>query len=221
MGKAWCQTMKPIFLHLLASVLLSLLPGVASAELKLGRDYIQIAPQPTEVQGRVEVTEFFWYGCPHCYALEPVLNRWLKTLSSDVNFRRVPALFPSGKWAPGARLYYALEALGAESRLRGALFDAIHTDALNYTDETEMADWLAKQGVERAAFSSVYRSEAVEGKVRQALELTQAHAVRGVPTVVVAGKYLTSNTMAGSDDALPGVIDRLIALARAESARGR
>lgn len=219
MEKARYRKMK--LLLLVACLMLTLAPSIAHAQLKEGGNYIAITPQATQARSGVEVTEFFWYGCPHCYALDPVLNKWLKKLSGDVNFRRVPALFPSGKWAPGAKLFFALEAIGEETRVHSDLFEAIHTDALNYTDEAEMADWLAKKGVDRAKFSAAYNSAAVQGKLNRAQEVTLAHSVRGVPTVVVGGKYLTSNTMAGSDEALPGVIEQLISKLRADLARAK
>jgi thiol:disulfide interchange protein DsbA len=199
----------------IVATLLSLL-GSARAELKEGEEYKLIAPQPTEAVGKIEVTEFFWYGCPHCHELEPVLNQWLKTLPKDVAFRRVPAIFLDARWAPAARLYYTLDALGEENRLRSALFDAIHVGRLNHTSEAEVGEWLAKQGVERSKFAAAYNSAAVQAKINRAQELTQAHAIRGVPAVVVGGKYFTSNNMADSNEALPAIIDELIRKVRVE-----
>lgn len=202
----------------IAGWLLAWAAGSARGELQAGDNYALIAPQPTEAAGKVEVTEFFWYGCPHCNDLEPVLNQWLKTLPKDVAFRRVPAIFLDGRWAPAARLYYTLDALGEETRLRAALFDAIHVGRMNHASESEVAEWAAKNGVERAKFAAAYHSAAVQGRINRAQELTQAHGIKGVPAVVVGGKYLTSNTMAGSHEALPAVIDELIGKARAEQA---
>ncbi|MCX7171330.1 MAG: thiol:disulfide interchange protein DsbA/DsbL [Proteobacteria bacterium] len=201
---------------LVASVLLAWLAGSAWAELKEGQDFTLIAPQPTEAVGKIEVTEFFWYGCPHCYELEPVLNQWVKSLPGDVAFRRIPAIFLDARWTPGARLYYTLEALGEESRLRSELFAAIHVGRMNYTNEAEVGEWLAKKGVERGRFAAAYNSATVQGKINRAQELTQAHAIKGVPAVVVGGKYFTSNNMADSNEALPGIIDELIRKARAD-----
>ncbi|MFA7267828.1 MAG: thiol:disulfide interchange protein DsbA/DsbL [Sterolibacterium sp.] len=206
-------------LFVLAGMLLAWAAGGALAELKNGRDFASIAPQPTETAARVEVTEFFWYGCPHCYELEPVINDWVKTLPKDVAFHRIPAIFLDARWAPGARLYYALDALGEESRLRSELFEAIHVGRMNYTNESEVAEWLAKKGVDRGKFAAAYNSVAVQSKINRAQELTQAHAVKSVPAVVVGGKYLTSNTMAGSNEALPAIINELIGKVRAEQGR--
>ena len=193
----------------IAAILLTWVAASAWAELKEGEDFKLIAPQPTEAVGKVEVTEFFWYGCPHCYELEPVLNQWVRTLPKDVAFRRIPAIFLDARWAPAARLYYALDALGEESRLRSDLFEAIHVGRMNYTNEAEVGEWLAKKGVERGKFSAAYNSAAVQSKINRAQELTQAHAIKGVPAVVVGGKYFTSNNMADSNEGLPVILDEL------------
>jgi len=203
-------------LLLATALLLPCLTSGVRAALKEGEEFKLIAPQPTEAVGKIEVTEFFWYGCPHCHELEPVLNRWVTTLPKDVAFRRVPAIFLDARWAPAARLYYTLEALGEENRLRSALFDAIHVQRLNHTSEAEVGEWLAKQGVERGKFAAAYHSAAVQAKINRAQELTQAHAVRGVPAIVVGGKYFTSSGMVDSNAALPAILDELIAKVRAE-----
>ncbi len=208
MAKSWM---------LVVGLLLAFASGGAGAELKEGRDFVALSsPQPTAVKGKIEVVEFFWYGCPHCYDFEPVLNKWLKTKPQDVVFRRIPALLPSGRWVPAVRLFYALDAIGEEDRVHGALFDAIHIDRMDYTSEAEVTDWLAKHGVDRNKFSEAYHAPAVQEQIRRAQELTQAYGIEAVPTVVVAGKYASSNTLAGSLEAMPGIMDQLIAKVRAE-----
>ncbi|MBP9712128.1 MAG: thiol:disulfide interchange protein DsbA/DsbL [Sterolibacterium sp.] len=187
-----------------------------AAELKEGKDYTVLAqPQPTDVRGKVEVTEFFWYGCPHCYEFEPTLNSWVKTLPKDVAFRRVPADF--GRWTGGAKLYYALEALGEEGRLHKELFDAIHgNERLNFNNEAAVADWLVKKGIDRKKFSDAYSSFSVQSSVNRAQQLTRNHALTGVPTVIIGGKYATNNTLTGSFEVLPGILNQLVAKVRAE-----
>ncbi len=202
-------------------LLLACALGNARADLKADDDYVVIAQQATEAAAKVEATEFFWYGCPHCNDLEPVLNQWLKKLPKDVAFRRIPAIFLDARWAPGARLYYALESLGEETRLRSELFEAIHVGRMNHTSESEVTEWLVNKGVDRAKFAAAYHSPSVQSRVNRAQELTQAYGVKGVPTVVVGGKYLTSNSMAGGHEALPAVVDELIAKVRAEQASNR
>jgi thiol:disulfide interchange protein DsbA len=187
-----------------------------AADFKEGKDYVLLTQtQPTDAKGKVEVTEFFWYGCPHCHEFEPTLNTWLKTLPKDVAFRRVPADF--GRWTGGAKLFYALEALGEAERLHKELFDAIHgNERLNFNNETAVADWLAKKGIDRKKFTDAYNSFSVQSSVSRAQQLTRSHALSGVPTVIIGGKYATNNTMTGSFDVLPGVMNQLIAKVRAE-----
>jgi len=206
--------------RLYAMLALALVVAASNAfgELKEGSNYEVLAQtQPTEAIGRIEVTDFFWYGCPHCYALEPVLNKWLKTLPQDVVFRRVHADF--GRWTQGARLFYALEAIGEESRVRSEFFDAIHVERLSYTKESDVADWLSKKGVDRQQFTAAYNSSAVQSEVQRAKQLTQSHGVDGVPTVVVGGKYRTSPGTVGGHEAMLAVVDQLIVKVRDEQAR--
>lgn len=202
-------------LFAIAGLALALVAGGASAELREGSDYATISPpQPTDTQGKIEVTEFFWYGCPHCHAFEPVISQWLKTLPKDVEFRRVPADF--GRWTPGARLFYALDAIGEEHRLHGELFDAIHVERMDFNSVATLADWLTQEGVDRQKFVDAYNSLSVQTNIRRAQQMTKGYGLSGVPTVAIGGKYLSSNVMAGGFDELLKVIDELIAKLRAE-----
>ncbi|HUW39077.1 MAG TPA: thiol:disulfide interchange protein DsbA/DsbL [Rhodocyclaceae bacterium] len=201
---------------LLVAAFLALVSTAAIAGLTEGVDYTTLSPpQPTGAKDQIEVAEFFWYGCPHCYAFEPVLNKWLETLPGDVVFRRIPALYPSGHWTPGARLYYALRAIGEEDRVHAALFTAIHIDLMDYTDPATVTKWLVKQGVDRQRFTAAYNSSEVQDKILRAEELTRSYGITSVPTMAVGGRYLTSNTMAGSFEAVPAILDQLIDKVRA------
>lgn len=205
----------------LATVCLLLSWALAShsfaLEIKEGRDYITLPqPQPTESRDKIEITEFFWYGCPHCYEFEPTLHAWLKTLPDDVSFRRVPADF--GRWTGGARLYYTLQALGEEERLHAQLFNAIHRERLNFNNQKAVGDWLVKKGVERKKFDDIYRSFSVNTNVSRAQQLTRSHGLDGVPVVVLGGKYLTNNVLAGGFEPLPAIMNELITRLRAEQA---
>lgn len=201
---------------LIAALLLALAASSATAEIKEGRDYAILGqPQPTEAKGKVEVIEFFWYGCPHCHDLETPLSKWLKTLPKDVAFHRVPADF--GRWTDGVRLYYALDAIGEEERLHKDLFDAIHHDRLNFSLASEVTDWLVKKGVDRKKFSDAYNSFTVQSRISRAQQLTQMYKIDGVPIVIVGGKYLTSSVMAkGAFEPMLATVDELIAKVRAE-----
>lgn len=201
-------------------LVLALAATNARAELIEGRDYETLAqPQPTAPKDKIEVTEFFWYGCPHCYDFEPALTKWLKTLPEDVAFRRVHADF--GRWTAGAKLFYALEALGEETRVHGALFDAIHIKRMGYKSESDVAAWLAANGVDKEKFIAAYNSAAVQTKVLQARQLTLTYGLNGVPTMVVGGKYRTSAGMVSGYDALSAIMDDLIVKVRAEQASAR
>lgn len=201
----------------IAGLALALVAGSVSAEPREGSEYITISPpQPTGAKGRIEVTEFFWYGCPHCHAFEPVIAKWLKTLPKDVEFRRVPA--DLGRWTPGAQLYYALDALGEEQRLHGELFDAIHLEHMDFNSLAAVADWLAKEGVDRQKFIDAYNSSAVQTNIRRSQQMAKEYGISGVPTVAIGGKYLSSNVMAGGFEELLEVVDQLIVKLRAEQA---
>ena len=207
---------KPGFLFVITALLFAFAANGAMAEIKEGKDYAVLTqPQPIDTKGKVEVIEFFWYGCPHCYDFEPVLGKWLKTLPKDVVFHRVPADF--GRWTPGVRLYYALDAIGEEERLHKDLFDAVYRDRMNFNLESEVTDWLVKKGVDRKKFSDAYNSFAVQSKISRAQQMTRTYGLNGVPTVIVGGKYMTSNTMTnGAFEPVVVIMDELIAKARAE-----
>src|SRR5215831_13959254 len=127
----------------LAAVLAFALPAFAQRAPLEGRDYIELKPpQATDSPGKIEVTEFFWYRCPHCHALEPALEDWVKKLPKDVRFRRVPAVF-NAEWSIDARIFYALDSLGAVERVHRALFDAIHEEGGNRLQGAAYAKWVA------------------------------------------------------------------------------
>lgn len=190
----------------------------ASAQTPLieGKHFTRVQmPQPTEVPaGKVEVIEFFWYGCPHCADLHPLLKNWVKKLPADVVFKRVPAIFRDS-WVPGARIYYTLEALGWLDRLDDAVFAAMVRQKINLNDEKTLFDWIEKQGFERQKFVDMYRSFTIDGKVRKAFEMTQEYGFGGVPTIVVGGKYMPGPGLASYAEMLQ-VTDRLIEMNRRE-----
>ena len=200
----------------LAGLFLALAAGSAAAALQAGRDYKPLATaQPTESGAKVEVIEFFWYGCPHCFDLEPFLRKWTAKLPTDVEFRRIPAI-PTERWASNARTFYTLDAIGELERLHGEVFDAIHINRVNFNDQKTQLEWMAKKGVDSKKFGDAWASFAVQGKVKRAAALTQAYDVTGVPALVVDGKYVTSVSMTGSAERLMQTLDELIAKARGE-----
>lgn len=170
-------------------------------------------PQPTLDGSRVEVIEFFWYGCPHCYSLEPVIARWLEKKPKDVVFKRVPAIF-SESWGRSATMFYALEAMGLLDQLHSRIFDAIHKDKILLDHLKTRDDWLVRQGVDIAKYREVEKSFTVAGKVARAKQLTQDYKLESVPTIAVGGKYVTSAEQAGGAGAVFTVVDKLVQLSR-------
>jgi thiol:disulfide interchange protein DsbA len=175
-------------------------------------------PHAVAATGRVEVIEFFYYGCPVCYETEPFLSRWLGSAPDYVAIRRVPAL-SSETWEPFAKLYYTLETLGQVERLHWPVYDNFHFDDMKLNDEKVMVDWAARNGIEREKFVQTYASRAVADKLAQARELLTSYDVRAVPTFIVDGKFLTSARLAGGTERVVQVLDRLVRLAREERLR--
>jgi thiol:disulfide interchange protein DsbA len=161
-----------------------------------GREYVKIARQPTAAAGKVEVIEFFLYGCPHCNAFEPYISGWTKARSAKVSFIRVPVMLHEGDEA-WQKMYYALDLLGQADALHAKIFHAIHVEHKHLNDEDAIADFVAAQGVNRDAFVQAFRSFQVQSKLKQAQLLMQAYEVKRVPLIAVGGLYETSPAMAG------------------------
>jgi len=193
----------------------------SAAELTEGKEYTRLKnPQPVETGKKIEVIEFFSYGCPHCNDLEPYLDAWMAKLPPDVQFRRVPVMFQQ-RWEALAKIYYTLDAMGEEARLSPEVFKAIHVNSLPLYQEKAFFDWAASKGLDRNKVAEVYGSFAVNSKFNRAKSLAAAYNIQSVPTVVVDGKFITaSDRVPGGHPALPGAVDALVAKARAERAKG-
>ncbi len=179
-----------------------------------GADFISLdQPAPTEGgPGKVDVVEFFWYSCPHCNAFEPQLEAWLAKIPKHVHFRRVPVMFRPN-FEPQQRLFYVLEAMGKLPDLHKKVFHAIHVEKQTLDTADLVANWAAKQGVDRAKFVEQYNSFPVVTKARRATQLQEQYKVDGVPSLGIAGKYFTSGSMAGNMQRALQVTDYLIAQA--------
>ena len=164
--------------------------------------------------GKIEVVEFFGYWCPHCNAFEPTLQEWLKRLPKDVSFRRVPVLF-APEHALQQRLYFALEAMGLLDKLHAKVFAAIHVERVSLKTAEGIADWVAKQGVDKAKFNEQFNSFSVANKASRAAPQQNAYSVEGVPALGVAGRYYTDGSTAKSMVRALQVVDHLIAETRA------
>lgn len=186
-----------------------------AAELVKGKDYQSISPPLATDSSRIEVTEFFWYGCPHCFEFEPALGAWLKKLPPDVSFRRVPAVFPNNQWAPAANLYYSLEAMGLLEKLHDEVFKAMHVERKRLGNEKILHEWLATKGVDINKFREAWSSFGVNSRMAQARKLTQASGMTGVPSLMVNGMYLALPQPKPED--MVATVDQLVENIRASS----
>jgi thiol:disulfide interchange protein DsbA len=164
-------------------------------------------PVPVEGTNKIEVIEFFWYGCIHCYNLEASLEAWVKKLPQDVEFRRVPAVF-NERWGLDASIYYAMEALGLVDKLHRPLFEAIDKNRLRTDNQQEFSEWLTKQGVDAKKFVETVQSFGVRSKTRRAVQLTVAYKVDGTPAMAVHGRY-TIPAQANLFQVVESAIDRV------------
>ena len=199
-----------MFARIFLAGLLLALPVFQARAFDEGIEYAKVSqPQPTETEGKVEVLELFWYGCPHCRHLEPLLKKWQATMPANAQFRRSPAILgPS--WEPLARAYFAAELMGKADELHEPLFQAVQVKKQRLTDADSIAKFVATQGLDPDAFKEAYGSFFVDMQVRKAVELGKSLGVDGVPAIVVNGKYRTSATQAGGNDQLMAVVNQLV-----------
>jgi thiol:disulfide interchange protein DsbA len=218
-----------LLLSLAAFCMLSIAPAYAAddtaatdnAPIKIveGVDYKLVTPpQPTASDDKIEVREIFWYGCPHCYAFEPYLNKWLKTKPADVDFERTPGIFRQS-WIPHAKAYYTAKALGVLDKFHPAFFDAIHKYHRRFLNEDAYAEMFSEVGVSKADFKKTWNSFTVENEVKEAIKRDQAYGIEGVPAMIVAGKYQTSAGLAGSFERMLKIVDALVDKVREESGK--
>jgi len=184
-----------------------------------GKEYTKLSsPQPTSSGDRIEVVELFWYGCPHCYRLEPFIENWLKTKPDDVEFVLQPAILGPG-WELLAKAYYTAELLGVLDKTHRALFDAIHEQNNKMKDESMLRAFFMQHGVSAADFDKTFNSFAVNVKLNNARLMTRRYAITGVPTLIVNGKYSTGPSMVtNGNEGVMGVVDYLVAQERAVAA---
>lgn len=165
--------------------------------------------QPTANTDKVEVIEFFWYGCPHCYSFEPILEKWVKALPKNVEFIRQPAVF-SDLWGKHAKAYYTAEALGVVDKIHADFFDAIQEKKQKLETEDELAKFFVDHGVKDSDFRTTYNSFLIDAKMRQATGMAARYGITGVPAVIINGKYRTNGTLAGSHEKMIDVMNQLI-----------
>ena len=185
--------------------------GAQAADYVAGKDY-RVIDNPEIISGdAIIVREFFWYGCPHCNALNPHMEKWAKTKDKDVAFFKTPAAL-NPVWEANARGFYAAQLLGFESKTHDALFNAVHKDGKKLFDQSSLSKWYATKGVNEKKFNSLYNSFAVGTKIGRSQEGAKRYQITGVPSVVVQGKYVVT----GEDAKVVKVVDYLVDKVRAE-----
>ena len=199
-----------MFVRALLLTLFGSLLAARAWAIDAGIDYTELAsPQATDTGEKIEVLEVFMYSCPHCFHLEPTIDKWLKTKPDNVEFRRMPAVF-GAKVEPHARAFYAAELMGVEHKYSAAAFDALHVKKQSIWDEDALVELAEAQGIDGAEFRKAYNSFFVGMKVNRAKEMVTRYGIDGVPAIVVNGKYRTSPSQTGSRDKMVLVVDYLI-----------
>lgn len=200
---------------LMAALALLAATTIASgADAVLDRDYALLKPaQRTDSPGKIEVIEFFSYGCPHCADLHARVEAWAAKLPKDVVLKRIPVGFGRATWTNFARTYYALESMGQVVRVEAALYEAVHKQRLPLVDEPSITAWMGQHGVDPVAFKAAFNSFGVNTKVGNADKMSKDYRINAVPTFTVAGKY---SVISLSEEQIFAATDALIAKARAE-----
>ena len=193
--------------------------GLAQAQgaPKEGTHYVKLStPAPVTLPSpdkKIEVVEFFWYGCPHCYAFEPVLEPWVKKLPADVSFRQVPVAFMA-QYQIHQKLFYALEEMGQLPAMHRKVFNAIHQQNKRLSSESEVIAFATASGIDGAKLGESMKSFGVSSKVNRAKQLAEAYKIDGVPALGINGRFYTSASLAGSHERAVAVADFLIQLSR-------
>jgi len=199
--------------------------GAAATPPVRDREYTLIEPVQPPLEPlngkKVEVIEFFYYGCPHCYNLQPALKAWLKGAANDVEFRRQPTVFRES-WIPLTRAFYALEAIGLLDKFHDEVFETVHKQNVNLGNRQMLLDWAGRRGIDTKKLAEAYDSFAVQTKSQRAVQMTRAYGITGTPSVVVGGRYLTGPSMTVNADnsinyqRFTQVLTDLVAMARAQ-----
>ena len=199
----------------LVSTFLAAAPALA--EPQSGKDYKPVSPPLATPKGKIEVVEFFSYGCPHCNDFHPLISQWAAKLPKDVSFRRVPVSFNRPEWARFSRIYFALDSIGELAKLDAAVFIAIHEQRVAFKNDDAVLAWVTSKGVDGKKFAEAYNSFSMASRVQRADQEATAARIGGVPAVVVDGRYLVNNEAVSSFDQLLKLTDAIIEKARQEN----
>ena len=210
--------MKKLIALLFTTLLASLAASSISlaAEPKSGRDFTPINPPLATPPGKIEVVEFFSYGCSHCSEFHPMISQWAAKLPKDVSFRRVPVSFNRPEWARLSRIYYALEATGDLTKVDAAVFTAIHEQRVIFKTDEAVVSWAASKGADAKKFGDAMASFSMQSKVQRGDQEATAARISGVPALVVDGRFLLNNEAAGNYAELLKLTDSVIAKVRQE-----
>lgn len=208
---------KRTFIASVAGLVAAALIPVSALAQTAGKDFAPVTPvQPTENPAKIEVLEFFSYGCIHCYTFHPIVKKWAAKLPADVEFKRIPVSFNRTPWFNLSRLFYALEAIGELNRLDELAFSAIHDKNVKLYDDATIKAWVAQNGVDAQKFAGAYDSFGVQSKAKRADQLAAAYKISGTPSLAVDGRYLVLNEGVNSYEDILARTDKLIGKARAD-----
>ena len=181
-------------------------------------------PQQTDTGKKIEVIEFFAYTCPHCYALDPLLENWIKKQGSAINFKRVHV--SDQRAIPPLKLFLTLETMGKADELQSKIFNAVHVERVRLFSDAAVLEFIARTGIDKQKFSDIYNSFTIQTKLNRAAQQMDAYKINSWPTLIIDGRFVTSPSMAavslgrtteeGQNQALLPVLDWLVARAQKE-----
>ena len=212
--------MRALFTSMVVCIALAATADISTAAPQLNVDYRLIAQQPVPAGSKIEVIDFFWYGCPHCFRLQPAFEAWRKRMPADVTLRHIPVILHDN-WAPHAQIFYTLVALGELERLHQEVYHGYHVENLYMSKPDVMETWAVDHGIKREKWLAAYGSTEVAQQVVQAKALTAQYEIQGTPSLVVDGRYLTSGSMVNEEADLIPILDQLIRLARAQRTKAK
>ena len=182
---------------------------ITSSSYVFAQKYVQISTEKQQESKSIIIYEFFWYGCPHCYNLEPTMERIEADLDKDTKIVKLPVALRDS-WIPHAKLFYALQQMGKIDEVHNLIFEEIHLEDNRLNTEQQMVDFLGKHGIDTNKFMEKYNSFGTEARIKKASNLAKKYQINSVPTIIVNGKYLTSGSYVSSYDELYSVINLLI-----------
>ncbi len=201
-----------------AIVTLSLLALISCssvhADIIEGKDYTVLSnPQKTNKNNKIEVINFFWYGCQYCAQLRPQIKTWLENKPSDIHFQEIPAIIHAS-WIPAAKLYLSIQQINAVDTLHNQVFSAIHQDNINLHEELTLFHWIETQDKNRGEFVNAYQSIEIQKHIARSTHMTRQYQITGVPAIVINGKYITNTEMGGTAENTMAIVNKLIKKAR-------